>query len=223
MRRLCQFIIALGASSLCAAQTSPLTLPVGGLKAGAVVNFSSETTLREPDGPRGQYKHGFRVLNDCAADWQKFYGARFEVKLPDARLVELTATIQRAPRGATPETPVSGTVRVSGKGWHTVTLPWPAFGFEQANTAFLKYVKDLKIADDEYKSATPAEPDDENQPAFVRADLSGADAIRFKAVIGGDYPPGDESQRRKVTAIRAPRGDQARFLTLTNLTKTNPP
>ena len=155
MRRLCQprkknirgqLIIALATSFVCAAQTSPLTLPVGGLNAGAVVTFSGETTLREPDGPRGQYKHGFRVLNDSAAEWQKFYGVRFEVKLPDAREVELTATIQRAPRGATPETPVSGTVLVSGKGWHTVTLPWSAFQFDQAGFAFLKYVKEFKIA-----------------------------------------------------------------------------
>jgi len=48
----------------------------------------------------------------------------------------------------------------------------------------------------------------------VHVDLSGVDAVRFKATLGGDYPLGDESQRRKVTAIRAPRGDEARFLTL---------
>ena len=65
------------------------------------------------------------MLNDSAAEWQNFYGVQFEVKLPDAREVELTATILRARRNAgISETPVSGTVRVSGKGWHTITLPW---------------------------------------------------------------------------------------------------
>ena len=98
MPRLCQIILALalGFAGLCSAQTSPLTLPIGGLKPGAIVTFSGETTLREPDGPRGQYKHGFRVLNDSAAEWQKYYGVRFEVSLPDAREVALTATILRA-------------------------------------------------------------------------------------------------------------------------------
>ncbi|HEU5396245.1 MAG TPA: hypothetical protein VFV81_03695, partial [Verrucomicrobiae bacterium] len=72
----------------------------------------------------------------------------------------------------------------------------------------------VKILGEKYKSATPAEPDNENQPAFVRVDLSGLNAARFKATLGGDYPLGDESQRRKVTAIRAPQGTEARFLTV---------
>src|ERR1017187_3498763 len=132
MQRLCRFIVVLLALFLCAAQPTPLTLSVGGLKAGVVVEFSGETTLREPDGPRGQYKHGFRVLNDSAAEWQNFYGVQFEVNLPDAREVELTATIQRAPRGPSPETPVTGTVRVSGAGWYAITLPWSAVHLDQA-------------------------------------------------------------------------------------------
>ena len=72
----------------------------------------------------------------------------------------------------------------------------------------------IKIVGDEFKSATPAEPENENLPAFVRVDLSGAKAVRFKATIGGDYPLGDESQRRKVSAIRAAPGTEARFLTV---------
>jgi hypothetical protein len=125
MQRLCQFIVVLVMPFFSAAQPTPLTLPVGGLKAGAVVEFSGETTLREPDGTRGQYKHGFRVLNDSAAEWQNFYGVQFEVNLPDASEVELTATILRAERSVgVSETPISGTVRVSGQGWHMITLPW---------------------------------------------------------------------------------------------------
>ena len=61
----------------------------------------------------------------------------------------------------------------------------------------------IKIVGDEYTVATPAEPENEKQPAFARVDLSGVNAVRFKATLGGDYPLGDESQRRKVTAIRA--------------------
>lgn len=70
----------------------------------------------------------------------------------------------------------------------------------------------IKIDGNEYHSATAAEPDDESRQGFVRVNLSGLDAVRFKATLGGDYPPGDESQRRKVTAIRAPLANQARFL-----------
>jgi hypothetical protein len=38
--------------------------------------------------------------------------------------------------------------------------------------------------------------------------------VRFQATLGSDYPPGDESQRRKVYAIRAGHGTEARFLTV---------
>lgn len=124
-----------------------LTLPIGRLAVGKILDVSGAVTLREPDGPRGQYKHGFRVLNDSAAEWQNFYGVQFEVKLPDIHEVELTATILRAQRNTNiTETPVHGSVRLSGKGWHTVTMPWSAFDFEQANTSFLKYVKEFTVA-----------------------------------------------------------------------------
>ncbi|HTL72965.1 MAG TPA: hypothetical protein VL863_06640 [bacterium] len=146
MQRLCQLILALGCTFLCAAQNSPLTLPVGGLKADAIIKVSGETRLREPDGPRGQFKHGFRTYNDSAAEWQKFYGVQFEVKLSDAHEVELTAGIVRFQRTATPETPANAAVRVSGKGWHTITLPWSAFAFDQANSAFLREVKEFRLS-----------------------------------------------------------------------------
>ena len=117
-----------------------------GLKAGATLKVPGEATFVYPGGPRGQYQHGFRVLNDSAAGWQKFFGVQFELNLPDAREVELAATIERARRGSSPETPVSGSVRVSGARWRTATLPRSAFEFDQAGFAFLKYAKEFKIA-----------------------------------------------------------------------------
>jgi hypothetical protein len=146
MKRVCHVVAVLIAMlAVGDAQSASLTLPVGGLAAGKILNVAGETTLREPDGPRGQFKQGFRTCNDSAAEWQKFYGVQFEVKLPDASEVKLTAGILRFQRTATPETPVIATVRVNGKGWHTITLPWSAFAFDQANFAFLKAVKDFRL------------------------------------------------------------------------------
>jgi len=196
MPRLCQliFALALGVAGLCSAQTSPLTLPVGGLTPGATLEVAGETTLREPDGPRGQHKHGFRVLNDSAADWQKFYGVRFEANLPDAREVTLTATILRAQRSAgVPETPMSGTVYVCGQGWHTITLPWSAFAFEQANYAFLKFVKEFKI------TAQTAD----GQPARIQlrnALVVKAPAVALEAEIRGKSVAQNETVEYDVTA-----------------------
>jgi hypothetical protein len=72
----------------------------------------------------------------------------------------------------------------------------------------------IKIVGNEYKFATPAQPTDNNVSGFVRVDLSGVDAVRFKATLGSDFPMGDETQRRKVYAVRAPVGTEARFLTV---------
>jgi hypothetical protein len=71
----------------------------------------------------------------------------------------------------------------------------------------------IKIAGDAYSQAVAAEPQDQAKPAIVRIDLAGLDAVRFKCVLGGDYPPGDESQRRKTYAVRS-TGTDADFLTV---------
>jgi hypothetical protein len=72
----------------------------------------------------------------------------------------------------------------------------------------------VKIVGVEYKSSTPAQPRKNGEKALVRVDLSGADAVRFKSTLGSDYPPGNEAQRRKVYAVRAADGTEARFLTI---------
>jgi hypothetical protein len=71
----------------------------------------------------------------------------------------------------------------------------------------------IKIAGDLYRKAVPGQPEDTAQPAFVRVDLRGLDAVRFRATLGGDYPLGDEQARRKTFAVRS-EGKDARFLTL---------
>jgi len=71
----------------------------------------------------------------------------------------------------------------------------------------------VKIQGDQFKNTLAAEPKDSKQPGVIRIDLSGIDAVRLKCVVGSDYPPGDESQRRKVYAVRS-RGTESSFLTL---------
>ena len=72
----------------------------------------------------------------------------------------------------------------------------------------------IKIVGNEYQSATPAQPAANDVSGIVSVDLSGVDAVRFKATLGGDFPLGDETQRRKVYAIRAADAKEARFLTV---------
>jgi hypothetical protein len=72
----------------------------------------------------------------------------------------------------------------------------------------------IKIAGNEYHDGTPAEPKNAAQPGFIHLDLTAVHAARFKAVLGSDYPPGPETQRRKIYAIRVAGKTETRFLTL---------
>ncbi len=67
-----------------------------------------------------------------------------------------------------------------------------------------------------YEEAMPLEPLDRDKPAVASFDLSGVDAVSFHAVIGGDYPVGDDPARRTTVSFRS-KGREARFITLLEL------
>jgi hypothetical protein len=71
----------------------------------------------------------------------------------------------------------------------------------------------VRIAGVAYATSTAAEPQDAGQPAIITVDLTGVNAVRFQATVGGDWPVGNEEQVRKTVAVRA-HGKDARFLTL---------
>jgi hypothetical protein len=71
----------------------------------------------------------------------------------------------------------------------------------------------VKIAGNQHTDDVAAEPADSSQSGVVTVDLTGIDAKRFTAVVGSDYPPGDEFQRRKTFAVRS-EGTEANFLTV---------
>lgn len=68
----------------------------------------------------------------------------------------------------------------------------------------------IKIAGLHYTNAIPVQPSDPGKPLALRIPVTGE---RFRAVLGGDSPFGDESQCRNVYAIRS-TGTEARFLTV---------
>lgn len=75
------------------------------------------------------------------------------------------------------------------------------------------YGQPVKIVGVSYDQATPAEPQDATASGVAHVDLSGVNAVRFKAVLGGAFPLADGTQLHKVYAIRSV-GTEARFLTL---------
>jgi len=145
-----------GAGEALAAVSGPPWVQLGGAgmdgwsalthAAGAEASLAvpGETQFRYPDGPRGFFNHGFRLEDDGTVDWSDFYGVQFQVGLADDRDVELTVTLMAARPGGG-DTRVSANVGVSGAGWHTVMLPWSAFGFDQAGNSFLRFGKGVSI------------------------------------------------------------------------------
>ena len=71
----------------------------------------------------------------------------------------------------------------------------------------------VRIAGTLYKDTLAAEPVKEKQPGTLKFDLSGLNAVRLKAAVGGDFPAGQEENLRKVVSVRS-QGREATFLTL---------
>ncbi|MDF7799286.1 hypothetical protein P4C99_07405 [Pontiellaceae bacterium B1224] len=63
------------------------------------------------------------------------------------------------------------------------------------------------------ENSTPGMPQDSKSSGSITIDLSGMDAVAFKTTIGGDFPMGDETQRRKTMAVRS-TGTDARYLSV---------
>ncbi|VGO15335.1 hypothetical protein PDESU_03918 [Pontiella desulfatans] len=71
----------------------------------------------------------------------------------------------------------------------------------------------IKIAGRLFEASVPANPLQSGEEGTVTLDLTGLNAVRFTAHVGGDYPLGDETWRRKSLSFRTD-GKQARYLTV---------
>ena len=71
----------------------------------------------------------------------------------------------------------------------------------------------VKIAGQLMAHSTPGMPEDSQAAGAITIDLAGMNAVAFKAELGGDYPMGDESNRRKTLAVRT-AGKTTRYLSV---------
>jgi len=71
----------------------------------------------------------------------------------------------------------------------------------------------IKIAGQPMQTAVPAMPENTKEASTIVVDLSGVEAVGFKTTLGGDFPLGNETARRKTYASRV-QGKNARFITL---------
>lgn len=71
----------------------------------------------------------------------------------------------------------------------------------------------IKIAGRPFSHSLPANPLVSMEEGSITIDLTGLNAVRLKTHVGGDYPVGDETWRRKSLSFRS-QGKQARYLTV---------
>ena len=71
----------------------------------------------------------------------------------------------------------------------------------------------VKLMGKRFDLAVPANPAELGREGVITVDLSGLKAVRFVTSIGGDFPLGDETYRRKMLSARAV-GKSARFLSV---------
>ena len=71
----------------------------------------------------------------------------------------------------------------------------------------------VKIGGHEYHDVLATNAENMDEAGIITLYLSGLNVVRFKAVLGGDYPLGDELPRHKTYSVRA-NGKTARYLTV---------
>lgn len=71
----------------------------------------------------------------------------------------------------------------------------------------------VKIGGHLYEDNIPSMPEKQENTAVITIDLTGVKAIGFKAVLGCDFPLGNETSRRKTYAVRT-KGKTARYLNI---------
>lgn len=89
--------------------------------------------------------------------------------------------------------------------YQNILLP-PIKGFDYYNGP-------IKIGGEPMENALPGIPEGDKAVGVISIDLTGLDVVAFKATIGGDFPVGDESSRRKTLAVRS-KGKMARYLSV---------
>ncbi|MDQ8197894.1 alginate lyase family protein [Pelagicoccus enzymogenes] len=71
----------------------------------------------------------------------------------------------------------------------------------------------VKIAGRRFESTLPANPFKANEDGTINVSLKSLNASRFQASVGGDYPLGDETWRRKSLSFRT-QGTETQYLTV---------
>lgn len=154
---------------------------------------------------------GKTLLDDSTGAW--VLGAReIEADLRGKNQLVLTSGTEK-PRNDTLFWGDARLVMEDGSEVFVSSLPARFENVQQPNKGEDYYGGPIKIQGVTMANSTPAQPVDANKPGVITVDLKGMDVASFRATVGGDFPLGDESQRRKTMAVRS-TGKNARYLSV---------
>ncbi|MBW8782510.1 MAG: hypothetical protein JF599_11565 [Verrucomicrobia bacterium] len=107
-----------------------------------------EAVYTVPAGPRGAYGVGLWGFNDSTLDARKWYGVRFDLALDrdDAPFVgSLTTHLPPLTGRDDIRHSAQAPLRLQGKGWHALTVPFSAFDYYRGQDYVLKNIKQLVL------------------------------------------------------------------------------
>jgi hypothetical protein len=161
----------------------------------------------------------YKVLGDGAVLAEGTFGAwilgkrAVRVPLAGVKELKLQVSVDRAAK----KTIFWGDPYVrteDGRLLHLSELPVSYCNADPGNGIGIDYYGGpVHLEGERYGAAVPFEPQDAARPAEAVADLSGLGAVSFEAVLGGDYPLGEDPARRKTVSIRA-LGREAVIMTI---------
>ncbi|BDD02039.1 hypothetical protein [Persicobacter psychrovividus] len=156
---------------------------------------------------------GEQVLNDSTGAW--ILGAKsVTVDLNNAKELEL---ISRTEDRVKNNTLFWGNARlILADGSHVYLSELP-LKYDNIVVPEVKgkdyYGGPIKIQGAPMEFSTPAMPANTHKTGKVKVNLEGLNAVKFEAMVGGDFPLGDEASRLKNMAVRT-KGKKARYLSV---------
>ncbi|MDF7808799.1 heparinase II/III family protein [Pontiellaceae bacterium B12219] len=174
-----------------------------------------------PESHRVNRKFWYTVKGDDQTLVEGKFGAwvlgRDEIDVSVAGMKTLTLVTKTDARANAKKTLFWGNPVIVTKDGNEIALSDLGLSFDQIRndpeSGVDYYGGPVKIAGKPFAASVPANPVKENVDGTITLDLSSLNAVRFKAQVGGDYPLGNEAQRRKSLSFRT-TGKQAQYLTL---------
>jgi hypothetical protein len=160
-----------------------------------------------PEGTRGWYQRGLMGEHDGVMDARHWFGIRFNILLESDELFEakLTVSIPKQGRHNLLDSS-SATIKVQGKGWNTLTVPFHTFDYSRGQSYFLKFIKQISITG-KYAKSVPNAQVSLRDIRFVKGNPLYIDAvIRSK--------PGDADSTVRYTATIGNSSDAVQLVTL---------